>query len=96
MSASLLDPGNKARRPFYVTPLRVGVTMLTDLGVKKLPLPEKRREVPDGKIGGLYLLLRTSGAKSWAVRYRIGGTPKKLTIGPYPAVDLATARKRAQ
>jgi len=70
--------------------------MLTDLGIKKLPLPDKRKEVPDGKIGGLYLVLQPTGAKSWALRYRVFGTPKKLTIGPYPALDLATARKRAQ
>jgi integrase len=70
--------------------------MLTDLLIKKLPLPDKRREAPDGKIAGLYLILQPSGAKSWALRYRAGGIPKKLTIGPYPAIDLATARKRAQ
>jgi integrase len=70
--------------------------MLTDLSIKKQPLPEKRREIPDGKITGLYLVLQPSGARSWAVRYRAGGAPRKLTIGPYPAVDLATARKRAQ
>ena len=70
--------------------------MLTDLSIKKQPLPEKRREIPDGKITGLYLVLQPSGARSWAVRYRIDGAPRKLTIGPYPVVDLATARKRAQ
>lgn len=70
--------------------------MLTDLLIKKLPLPERRREISDGKIAGLYLVLQPSGAKSWAVRYRFGGLPKKLTLGPYPALDLATARRRAQ
>jgi integrase len=70
--------------------------MLTDLSIKKQALPEKRRELPDGKIAGLYLVLQPSGAKSWAVRYRVAGKPAKLTIGPYPSIDLATARKRAQ
>ena len=70
--------------------------VLTDLSIKKQPPPERRREIPDGKIAGLYLVLQPSGAKSWAVRYRLDGTPRKLTIGPYPAVDLATARRRAQ
>ncbi len=46
--------------------------------------------------GGLYLVLQRPGAKSWAVRYRFSRAPKKLTLGSYPAVDLATARKRAQ
>jgi integrase len=70
--------------------------MLTDLGIKKLPIPESRREVPDGKIAGLYLVIQPSGAKSWAVRYRAFGVPRKLTLGAYPAVDLARARRRAQ
>jgi integrase len=70
--------------------------MLTDLSIKKQPLPAKRREIPDGKISGLYFVLQPTGTRSWAVRYRVDGAPRKLTIGPYPAVDLATARKRAQ
>ena len=70
--------------------------MLTDLQIKKQEVPRARKEVPDGRISGLYLVVQPSGAKSWAVRYRFAGQPKKLTLGPYPAVDLATARKRAQ
>ncbi len=70
--------------------------MLTDLSIKNLPLPMKRKEWPDGRITGLYLVIQKSGAKSWAVRYRANGIPKKFTLGSYPAVDLATARKRAQ
>jgi integrase len=70
--------------------------MLTDLSIKKQPLPEKRRELADGKITGLYLVLQPSGAKSWALRYRAAGKPAKLTLGPYPTLDLATARRRAQ
>src|SRR5271166_1255514 len=70
--------------------------MLTDLGIKKLPVPERRREIPDGKVGGLYLIHQPSGEKSWAVRYRFGRLPKKLTLGSYPAIGLAAARRRAQ
>jgi integrase len=70
--------------------------VLTDLLIKKLPLPDRRKEVPDGKIAGLYLVVQRSGKRSWALRYRVAGAPKKLTIGPYPTVDLATARRRAQ
>ena len=44
----------------------------------------------------LYLVIQPSGAKSWALRYRVAGTPRKLTIGAYPAISLKTARKRAQ
>jgi integrase len=42
------------------------------------------------------LVVQPSGAKSWALRYRVAGAPKKFTIGPYPAIGLAAARKRAQ
>lgn len=70
--------------------------MLTDLQIEKLAKPAARREIPDGKIGGLYLVVQPSGSKSWALRYRAAGAPKKFTIGPYPAIGLAAARKRAQ
>jgi hypothetical protein len=38
--------------------------LLTDLLIKKLPLPQKRRELPDGKVSGLYLVMQPSGARS--------------------------------
>jgi integrase len=69
--------------------------MLTDITIKKLPPPPKRREIPDGKAQGLYLVVQPSGAKSWALRYRFNGIPKKLTLGPYRVLDLASARRRA-
>jgi integrase len=69
---------------------------LTALAVENLKPAEKRREVPDAKIGGLFLIVQPSGAKSWALRYRVAGRTRKLTIGAYPTIDLSTARKRAQ
>jgi Arm DNA-binding domain len=58
--------------------------------------PDRRREVPDGKVSGLYLVLQPSGAASWAVRYRADGKPAKLTLGSLASLDLAMARKRAK
>jgi integrase len=55
-----------------------------------------RREVPDGVISGLYLVLQPSGVKSWAVRYRLNRKPCKLTLGRFPAVDLSAARDLAK
>jgi integrase len=55
----------------------------------------ERREIPDGLLPGLYLIVQPSGAKSWAVRYRHHGRPCKHTLGRYPAIDLAGARKVA-
>lgn len=54
-----------------------------------------RREIPDGGMPGLYLVVQPSGAMSWAVRYRFDGRPRKLTIGAYPAFSLSDARKDA-
>jgi len=51
-----------------------------------------RQEIPDGLLTGLYLILQSSGAKSFAVRYRHAGQPRKLTLGPYPALSLEAAR----
>ena len=70
--------------------------MLTDLSIRKMPVPTTRREIPDGKISGLYLVCQPSGARSWALRYRVDGKPAKLTIGSYPTIDLAAARRLAQ
>ena len=69
--------------------------MLTDLSDQKTAAPGQRKEVPDGRISGLYLVVQPSGAKSWALRYRADG-PDETDLGPYPALDLATARKMAQ
>ena len=55
-----------------------------------------RREVSDGLMVGLYLIVQPSGAKSWAVRFRTAGKPKKLTLGSYPGIDLASARRLAR
>ena len=53
-------------------------------------------EIADGLLPGLYFVIQPSGARSWAVRYRAGGKPRKLTLGPYPALDLGMARARAR
>lgn len=60
------------------------------------PRPEQRLEIPDAALPGFYLIVQTSGFKSWAVRYRVAGKPRKYTIGPYPLFDLVTARARAR
>lgn len=58
--------------------------------------PEKtRREIPDPALSGLYLVVQPSGAKSWALRYRYAGKPKKLTLGKWPIMGLADARAAA-
>lgn len=71
---------------------------LTTRGIEAMkPDPTKRLEIPDGAQPGLYLVAHASGRKSWAVRYRWQGKPRKLTLEPpYPALSLAQARAAAQ
>ena len=44
----------------------------------------------------LYLMVWPSRGKSWVQRLTIEGKRKDLGLGPYPAVSLAQARKKAQ
>ena len=60
------------------------------------PDQTKRREIPDGGLPGLYLVVEPSGAKSWALRYRHNDRPNKLTLGRFPANSLADARDKAR
>jgi integrase len=43
---------------------------------------------------GLYLLVTKSGTRCWRMDYRYADKRKTLAIGVYPAVSLASARKR--
>jgi len=103
-----MSRGNTPRHVKFVTPKKPRRTplifrvenmakALTVRTIDTLATPEARREVPDGLLRGLYLVLQPSGARSWAVRYRNAvGTPRKHTLGTYPAIDLRSARELAQ
>jgi integrase len=61
---------------------------LTTKSVEAAKPGEGRREVPDGLLTGLYLVVQPTGAKSWAIRYRHAGKPRKLALGPLaPTLD---------
>ena len=49
---------------------------LTVKGIEALKPDSARREIPDGAMPSLYIVVQPSGAKSWAVRYRVNGIPK--------------------
>ncbi|WP_159727589.1 site-specific integrase [Methylosinus sp. Ce-a6] len=68
---------------------------LTIAAIEKTKPEAVRREIPDGLVRGLYLVMQPSGARSWAVRYRFLGQSRKLTLGTYPAIDLKAARELA-
>jgi integrase len=66
---------------------------LTDVAIRNLKAGASRREVPDPGQRGLYVIVQTTGAKSFAVRYRYAGRPRKLTLKA--GITLAAARKEA-
>jgi len=64
---------------------------LTDKAIKNAkPNEGKAKKYGDG--GGLYLLVKPSGAKLWRYKYRIAGKEKTLSIGAYPELSLKEAR----
>jgi hypothetical protein len=50
-----------------------------------------RTELPDRGCKGLYLIIQPGGARSWAVRYRYKGKPRKLTLGPALVLERGEA-----
>jgi integrase len=69
------------------------VTKLTSRAVETIKPTAVRQEIPDALLPGLYLVIQPSGARSFAVRYRHHGKPRKHTLGSYPVLDLKTARE---
>lgn len=45
---------------------------------------------------GLHLYVAPSGTKSWQFRYRLAGKQQTLTLGKFPTVTLAEARRQAE
>jgi integrase len=63
---------------------------LTAISVAQIKPRTKRFEVADAGCVGLYLQVMPSGAKRYAVRYRIAGKPAKFTLAA--GLGLAAAR----
>ena len=64
---------------------------LTDIAIRNLRPRAQRYEKPAGN--GLYVIVQPTGAKSYALRYRFAGKPRKLTFDG--GLTLAAARKVA-
>jgi integrase len=67
---------------------------LTAVAIEKMRPRPYRFEVGDGRAQGLRLLVSPNGHKSFIVRFRFGGRPKKYTIGPV-TIGLKAARSEA-
>lgn len=70
---------------------RMTPTALSDLRIRTARPRAKPYKLADG--GGLYLLVQPNGSKLWRMKYRFMGREKLLSIGRYPEVGLARARK---
>lgn len=68
---------------------------LTQPSLEKLRPTAVRQEIPDGGCAGLYYIIQPSNARSWAVRYRIDGRPRKFTLGKANDLGLSDARAAA-
>jgi integrase len=64
----------------------------TDTYIKALKPTTKRYEEYEG--GGFGIRVAPTGVKTWIYRYKINGKTDKLTLGHYPTMSLANAKKR--
>lgn len=65
---------------------------LTDADCRRAKPAEKALKLFDG--GGMHLWVSPAGAKVWRVAYRLDGKPKTKSLGAYPELSLADARKK--
>lgn len=64
---------------------------LTDIAIRNAKTRDKPYKMYDEK--GLFLVVSPSGGRHWRMKYRRGGSEKKLSFGPYPHVSLRDARR---
>ena len=69
---------------------------LTDSTVRAAPIRTSRYDLFDAKTRGLGLRVGTGGTKSFFVMRRVNGQMQRRTIGAYPALSLADARRAAE
>lgn len=65
---------------------------LLDSKIKAIAATAKAQKFFDG--GGLFLFVSPKGAKVWRLAYRVNGKAQTATLGPYPLIGLADARKK--
>jgi integrase len=66
----------------------------TDKGIAALKPKADRYEVWEDGRNGFGVRVAPSGRRSWLYMYRFGGKARRMTLGPYPAVTLASARMK--
>jgi integrase len=91
-------PNNKRFGYPGVTPeTNMPTQKLTDLFVERVKPPASGRvEYFDASFPGLALRVTANGGKSWCAFYRFQGRLRRFTIGAYPTIKPARARREAQ
>ncbi|MGD9664178.1 MAG: tyrosine-type recombinase/integrase [Novosphingobium sp.] len=64
---------------------------LTDIAIRNAKPRAKPYKIGDA--GGLYLMVTPAGGKLWRLKFRVAGKEKLLSLGGWPDVSLANARK---
>gem|GEM_PF-3598285 len=68
--------------------------MPADIQIRKIKPTDKPQKLSDG--GGLFLPTTQQGGKFWRFSYRFTGKQKTLSIGEYPYISIAEARKKRE
>src|SRR4029434_2304582 len=71
-------------------------TNFTAKGLSALKPATVRIDYWDESLPGFGLRITPDGQKTWTVMYRFGGRKRRNTLGAYPALSLADARKLAR
>lgn len=74
----------------------VSKTEFTSPMLRALSVQQKRLELFDARESGLGIRVSHSGKKTFFYRYRFAGKARRYTIGNFPGLSLAEARKEAQ
>ncbi len=61
----------------------------------RAPSDQSRIEYFDADVAGLTLRVTSDGVKTWSLMYRHHGRKRRLTLGRFPDLGLADARRRA-
>ena len=65
--------------------------MLTDVKIRNIKPSEKKARYSDEK--GMYLEVTPSGGMYWRMKFRFNGKENIFSIGTYPEITLAQARR---
>src|SRR4029453_7197908 len=83
----------------YVTYASTMSERLNDRRIAALPTPsleQRQRDYWDGNLRGFGVRVSYGGKRFFVLRYRLNNRLRRLTLGPYPDLSLADARRQAR